>query len=51
MNAVDRDPDDDGRDSVDHLIVSLGCGCGFHTWQPALASAIQPPVGVARRRI
>src|SRR5271163_4547343 len=23
MNAVDRDPDDDGRDSVDHLIVSL----------------------------
>ena len=23
MNAVDRDPDDDSRDSVDHLIVSL----------------------------
>jgi hypothetical protein len=23
MNAVDRDPDNDGRDSVDHLIVSL----------------------------
>jgi hypothetical protein len=23
MNTVDRDPDDDGRDSVDHLIVSL----------------------------
>src|ERR1700722_2836115 len=23
MNAADRDPDDDGRDSVDHLIVSV----------------------------